>query len=290
MTNILYLIDENYASFSKNEKKLSRFILNSPHKVISMSNQEIAKELEMSVSTLNRYSQKLINQSFHEVRSQLAMLFPKQQAPYKIELLNNESVDTLKKKLYHRAEEALLKSSTFADNTTIDNICQHFKRANNIFIFGYGASYVCATDLYQKLSRIGLNVQLVQETHLFTTMLSTHDKEDCVLFITNNGDQSELRAMVKVVSDYNIPIITISSSEHNHVAQHSDIVLTYGHSDENELRMGATTSLFAQMFTIDVLFYRYIALNYESLLDFITQSKMALDNYRKYLSNVEFKH
>ena len=145
MTNILYLIDENYASFSKNEKKLSRFILNSPHKVISMSNQEIAKELEMSVSTLNRYSQKLINQSFHEVRSQLAMLFPKQQAPYKIELLNNESVDTLKKKLYHRAEEALLKSSTFADNTTIDNICQHFKRANNIFIFGYGASYVCAT-------------------------------------------------------------------------------------------------------------------------------------------------
>ena len=124
------------------------------------------------------------------------------------------------------------KSSTFADNTTIDNICQHFKRANNIFIFGYGASYVCATDLYQKLSRIGLNVQLVQETHLFTTMLSTHDKEDCVVFITNNGDQSELRAMVKVVSDYNIPIITISSSEHNHVAQHSDIVLTYGHSDE----------------------------------------------------------
>ena len=97
-------------------------------------------------------------------------------------------------------------------------------------------------------------------------MLSTHDKEDCVLFITNNGDQSELRAMVKVVSDYNIPIITISSSEHNHVAQHSDIVLTYGHSDENELRMGATTSLFAQMFTIDVLFYRYIALNYESSL------------------------
>ena len=90
-----------------------------------MSNQEIAKELEMSVSTLNRYSQKLINQSFHEVRSQLAMLFPKQQAPYKIELLNNESVDTLKT-LSSCRKEALLKSSTFADNTTIDNICQHF--------------------------------------------------------------------------------------------------------------------------------------------------------------------
>ena len=138
----------------KNEKKLSRFILNSPHKVISMSNQEIAKELEMSVSTLNRYSQKLINQSFHEVRSQLAMLFPKQQAPYKIELLNNESVDTLKETL-SSCRRSTSKSSTFADNTTIDNICQHFKRANNIFIFGYGASYVCATDLYQNYLELG---------------------------------------------------------------------------------------------------------------------------------------
>ena len=119
-----------------------------------MSNQEIAKELEMSVSTLNRYSQKLINQSFHEVRSQLAMLFPKQQAPYKIELLNNESVDTLKETL-SSCRRSTSKSSTFADNTTIDNICQHFKRANNIFIFGYGASYVCATDLYQNYLELG---------------------------------------------------------------------------------------------------------------------------------------
>ena len=56
------------------------------------------------------------------------------------------------------------------------------------------------------------------------------------------------------------------------------------------MRMGATTSLFAQMFTIDILYYRYIALNYQSSLDFITQSKIALDNYRKHLSNIDFKH
>ncbi|MDU6180935.1 MAG: MurR/RpiR family transcriptional regulator, partial [Staphylococcus lugdunensis] len=74
------------------------------------------------------------------------------------------------------------------------------------------------------------------------------------------------------------------------VAQASEVVLVYGNSDENELRMGATTSLFAQMYTIDTLFYRYIALNYQDSLDFITQSKMALDNYRKHLSNIEFRH
>ncbi|HCY0004071.1 TPA: MurR/RpiR family transcriptional regulator, partial [Staphylococcus aureus] len=33
-----------------------------------------------------------------------------------------------------------------------------------------------------------------------------------------------------------------------------------------------------------------VALNYHASLDFITQSKMALDNYRKHLSNINFKH
>ena len=82
------------------------------------------------------------------------MLFPKQQAPYKIELLNNESVDTLKETL-SSCRRSTSKSSTFADNTTIDNICQHFKRANNIFIFGYGASYVCATVYIKNYLELG---------------------------------------------------------------------------------------------------------------------------------------
>ena len=114
-------------------------------------------------------------------------------------------------------------------------------------------------------------------------MLATRNSNDCVIFISNNGTQSEMQSIAKVIADYHIPIATISSTSDNPVAKQSNIVLTYGQTDENEMRMGATTSLFAQMFTIDILYYRYIALNYQSSLDFITQSKIALDNYRKHL-------
>ena len=208
---------------------------------------------------------------------------------YNVELVDNENTDSLKKKMHSRAKGALNNANEKIDDKIIDQICDLFKQAETIFIYGYGASFVEA-DLYQKLSRIGLNIQLVQETHIFTTMLATHNAKDCVVFITNNGMQSEMRSIAKVVSDYHIPVVTITSTSDNPVAKRSDIILSYGQTDENEMRMGATTSLFAQMFTIDVLYYRYIALNYQSSLDFITQSKMALDNYRKHLSNIEFKH
>ena len=47
------------------------------------------------------------------------------------------------------------------------------------------------------------------------------------------------------------------------------------------MRMAATTSLFAQLFTVDILYYRFVALNYHAILDCIRNPKMAPDNYEE---------
>ena len=109
---------------------------------------------------------------------------------------------------------------------------------------------------------------------------------DCMIFVTNQGSHSELQSIARW-PHYSIPIITISSTANNPVAQIADYALIYGRTDENEMRMAATTSLFA--FTVDILYYRFVALNYHAILDY-NQSKMALDNYRKYLATIDFKH
>lgn len=291
MTNLLYKIDKQYPDFTKSEKKIADFILNAPHKIIDMSVQDLALAIDTSTASIVRFSRKVTGKGFQELKIALSRYLPEDTTNNThLELVANESVDTLKSKMLSRATDTMNFVATHIDAKSIDKICHVIKQARNIFIFGYGASFVIATDLYQKLSRIGLNVRLVQETHLFITTLATHDNQDCIIFITNQGSHSELRSMASVASDYNIPIITISSTADNPIAQVSNYKLIYGQTDENELRMAATTSLFAQLFSVDVLYYRYIALNYESSLDSITQSKMALNNYRKHLSLIKFKH
>ena len=290
MPNILDEIDDCEADLSSDERKIAQYISNSPFKIIQMDVQDLSQNLNLSTTVINQFCVKVTGKDFDYVKSRIKQLFPKQPTRSHIEIRQNESIDSLKGKLHSRAIEALNHCLKELDSEIIDQICSKLKMSNTIFVFGYGASYVSALDLYQKLSRLGLNIQIVQETHMLTTKLSTHSNKDCVIFITNNGDQSEMLAMAKVISDYHVPVITITSKETNSIVQNSEIVLPYGSTDENEMRMGATTSLFAQMYTIDVLFYRYIALNYSTSLDFITQSKMALDNYRKHLSNIKFKH
>ena len=138
MTNILSRIDEVYASSSKSEQKLSRFILNSPHKLVSMSNEAIADELNISISTMNRYSQKLINQNFKAIRDEIKQWFPKQVTPYNIKLVENESVESLKQKLYFQTKTSLKQSNHFIDHQTIDAICETFKQAHTIFYMVMG--------------------------------------------------------------------------------------------------------------------------------------------------------
>ena len=128
MTNILSRIDEVYASSSKSEQKLSRFILNSPHKLVSMSNEAIADELNISVSTMNRYSQKLINQNFKAIRDEIKQWFPKQVTPYNIKLVENESVESLKQKLYFQTKASLKQSNHFMITKLLTLFAKHLNR------------------------------------------------------------------------------------------------------------------------------------------------------------------
>lgn len=291
MTNVLYKIDRQYPELTKSEKKIADYILNTPHKIINMSVQDLSAEINTSTASIVRFSKKMTEKGFQELKIAISRYLPEETLNNNhLELMDNESVDVLKSKMLSRVTNMMNFVSDHIENENIDMICAKMQSARTIFLFGYGASLVIVTDLFQKLSRIGLNVRLLQETHLFMSTLATHDERDCIIFVTNQGSHSELQSMAKVATDYQIPIITISSSNDNPIAKISDYTLIYGQTDENELRMAATTSLFAQLFTVDILYYRYIALNYDKSLDAITQSKMALDNYRKHLSNIYFKH
>jgi DNA-binding MurR/RpiR family transcriptional regulator len=52
-------------------------------------------------------------------------------------------------------------------------------------------------------------------------MLATRNSNDCVIFISNNGTQSEMQSIAKVIADYHIPIATISSTSDNQYEFHA---------------------------------------------------------------------
>lgn len=61
--------------------------------------------------------------------------------------------------------------------------------AENIFVFGIGASSMVAQDIFQKFSRIGKQVIFIQDAHLFVSSLSVSNKKTIFIGISMKGKQ-----------------------------------------------------------------------------------------------------
>lgn len=64
MTNVLYKIDRQYPKLTKSEKKIADYILNTPHKIINMSVQDLSDEINTSTASIVRFSKKMTKKGF----------------------------------------------------------------------------------------------------------------------------------------------------------------------------------------------------------------------------------
>ncbi len=290
MTNILFKLETKYNVLTKSEKKIADFILKRPQKVIGMTTLDLANSTNTSPSSVVRFGYKVTDGGFQELKTEVSKYLSKRTKPQPIELQPNESIDSIKRKMLSRSTQTLCKVSDEVDEQKIEQVCIRLKRSRTIFLFGFGASYISAMDLTQKLAKVGLNAQCVESVHALISLIATHDARDTLFLISNSGEHNELEAIARVASDYHLCLITLMGTHHNPMTRYSDIDLIYSESEENEFRMAATTSLTAQLFTINVLYYRYLSMDFSNALDTVTQSKMALNNYKKHLSKIKFEH
>ncbi|KKB25337.1 MurR/RpiR family transcriptional regulator [Staphylococcus carnosus] len=290
MTNILYKLESKYPSLTKSEKKIADYILRRPQQIVDMTTHTLADWTSTSPSSVVRFGYKITDGGFQELETEVSKYMSARTKPRQLELQSNESLDTIKRKMLSRTTQTLCKVSDAVDENDIDKVCARLKQSRTVFIFGFGASYVAARGLFQKLSRVGINVHCIEGVHTLINVIATHDARDCLFIISNSGEHNELEAIARVASDYHLFLISLMGNKENPITNYTDIDLIYGETDESEVRMAATTSLTAQLFMINVLYYHYLSLDFSNSLDLVTQSKMALNNYKKHLSNIEFEH
>lgn len=290
MTNILFKIESKYDRLTKSEKRIADFILRHPQKIVDMTTLFLAKCTNTSPSSVVRFGYKITTGGIQELKSDVSKYLSTRTKPQTLELKPNESIDAIKKKMLSKSTQTLCKVSDSVNDQKIDKVCHKIKHTRNIFLFGFGASYVSALDLTQKLVKVGLNAQCVESVHTLINIIATHDARDMLFLVSNSGEHNELEAIARVASDYHLYLVALMGSDDNPIIEHADVSLIYGRVDEGELQMAATSSLVAQLFMINVLYYRYLSLDFTNALDTITQSKMAINNYKKHISKIKFEH
>lgn len=278
---LLIYIEEQMEQLTKNEQQVARYLIEAPQTVLEMSAQALGKATRTSSATVTRCVHKLGFKGLIDLKLAISNYLPNHQESVYQEIQQDEPANEIKNKLFNRAVYTLKTTETLLDDQTLEAVAKKLRQCKKLVVFGVGASHIVAEDLFQKFTRAGKYVVHSSDAHIIATALAgDEDKEGTLMLgISNSGQNQETIKLAQVARHYHVPVIGMTSRKYSELATYADVCLFHDASSDRSLRLAATSSLIAQLITVDTLFYTYLAKDYNNHITHLSQTRDAVDLY-----------
>lgn len=274
MMNVLLQIQQNIQSYTLGQKKIAKYIIENPQELLSMSVQELAAKLDTSSASLVRFSKMLGLKGFTDLKQRVSAGLSKISNTDSLkEIDKGDSVAEIKKKVLIRMDYMVQQVNKVLDNKQVERAAQLIRKSEYVFSFGLGASSLAAQDISQKFSRIGKQAVFNTDITLIATSMTLLKNKSCLIAVSNSGETTEVVKICNLAESLGIPVIGITQQINSKVASKSQIILTPSSGEKIPVRTAATMSLMAQLYVVDILFYDYVANNFETSMTGIHQTK-----------------
>lgn len=278
--NPLMYIKEHMEQLTKQEQRVANYVVNNPVEAVQLNAKQIGDKTNTSSATVIRFVKKMHYKGFNEFKVNISRHIPDEDISVFKKIEKDETIETLKNKLISRAQYSMEMTSKLLFEAEIESLVSAIEESKCIIVYGIGASYLVAQDLYQKFLRLGINVQCILDTHLISGNIATHKDNTLFIGITSGGQSDEIQKLLKMSKHYNAKTAIITSNAESALKDYSDIMVLHDASTEESLRYAATSSLMSQLFTIDVIFYTYLVRHYETNMKMINDTKEAVNEYK----------
>ena len=196
------------------------------------------------------------------------------------EINPSDSTKQVKDKLSLRIQHAIEQTNQKLSDNSIQKAAQMLKKSDRIFIYGMGASNVVAEDMTQKFMRVGKTVIHSLDHHLITAALSAQHENSVLVLISNSGEKQGSIKLAKIAKELNVSRIVMTHNANSTLAKLSTITLIHDANEENRtIGSTATTSLIAQLYALNILYYTYVALDFDGNIDKLATSHRVVREY-----------
>nr|WP_259678933.1 MurR/RpiR family transcriptional regulator [Clostridium chauvoei] len=131
-------------------------------------------------------------------------------------------------------------------------VVEEIKKANKIYIYGVGSSGLTATEMMQRLLRMGFNVYSVSDPHMMIINSSIVSDKDLVIGISISGETEEVINSLKISKNNGAKVVSITSFEESHITNIGDVnFIVYNALFVDKKRF--INSQFSAMYLIDLI-------------------------------------
>ncbi len=200
------LISKYYDSFSNSDVDIAKYILNNKKTVSQMSIDSLAATCLVSRSTVMRFSQKLGLKGFAELKLLIKMnlqTIPNYPGNF-VELICKNEMSVIK----------------HFQNTDMTAVCELLFQANRIFVYGTGqVQRSVAAEFKRLFLYLGIVVDVISGEGEFRQTNRIIGDQDVIFAISKDGEGAFLKEMLQELQMKDVPIISLTRSSNNTVAQ-----------------------------------------------------------------------
>lgn len=235
--NLLNKLKEQ-SGFTNTERQVANYIYDNLDNIASMTIGELAKKTYSSNATIIRLCRKLKYQGFKDFKFQLAreiedLKFTEQSIDFTIPFDTSESTLEIVNKISSLYKESIdiIRSSIQINN--LDQIVSSICLAKRVFIFSVGDTNLTVKNFMNKLMKINFYPILATENHEELAMSLNVKQDDLVLFVTYRGQSQLFFNCLKIISQTNCKIVTITANESSILTKFSDFNIFIPHEEKN---------------------------------------------------------
>ncbi len=219
--SVLDCITVLYDQLFDAEKKIAKFILNNPKKVVDMTVSELAEISDVSIASVSRFCRKVGLKGFAQLKISLAqeLVVDTHKSG---EISNDISVDNIPQSLQNILANKIteLKQTVNLINTDeFREILEGIRDASRVQVIAVGNTIPVAIDAAFKFNELGIptTAGTIWETQLSYSF--TLGKGDVLIAISNSGESDKVLEAVKIANNNKAMTIGITNSPHSAIGE-----------------------------------------------------------------------
>ncbi len=264
-------IKENAANFTKSDQKIAAYILENATEAVFFSAAELGRVTHTSQAAIMRFIKKINYNGLNELRIDMAKQHEEQLRP--IMLVNqNASVSEIKNTMVSLLCETAKSTQSLNDDRVLANSLAMLRKAETLYLFGAGASGLVAEDFYSKLVRIHKRCIFDAKSDM-QVMYSVHaSPRDAYLAISYSGESKSVNMAVRQCRENGASGVAITRAKTSTLTRLTDMVIKIPNT-EQDLRMGAMQSRYAELLMTDILFMGLVQERYEEVGSILKETR-----------------
>lgn len=271
-------------SLAPAEQRVGRAVLDDPSAVAHLSITALAQRCGTSEATVVRFSRNVGFDGYPALRIALASEAGRSAAEGRssvgLDVVPEDSLAQVVEKVGAADTRAIADTVANLDVDELARAIEVVRGARRIEIHGIGASGLVATDLEQKLRRIGLAASACTDRHAALTSAAMLAPEDVVIALSHSGETSDVIDPLEQAAAREATSIAITNFRRSSLARVADVVLTTA-VHESVYRSGAIASRVAQLTIVDCLFVGVAREDHDGTLAALDRTYLAVRTTRR---------